>query len=326
MSKDNSGMSAGTPAAAANPVAANPPAGTGTPAGDSGTSADAAPADNSTFLGDGKAAAGNDFLKGLPAEYQSDPAFKDYKDINGLLKSHKNAISMVGKKAIERPGDNATPEQISAFRKAIGVPDSVAEYKFEATDFSKIGPNAEGFQKELGDFAEVFHKLGIPPKEANELQKEYWNRLGSALETIKGGTAEQQAARSAQLDQEFTEMTTKRFGDKKDQVIAEAKGLMQEFATPEDVAAMEKLDNHTLGILINTLHGVRSKYMSEGNTPNNGTTAMSYASEDQLRAQSKDIYARMIKPGMNQLSKEYQDLHAQYKEISNKLNALPLKK
>lgn len=283
------------------------------------------PATNGSFFTP-PADSGNTFLSMLPEEFRNDPTFKDYKTMPDFLKSHKNMASLVGKKAIERPGDGATPEQIKAFRTAIGVPETVDGYQFDDVDLSAYGDAAAAFKKELGDFKQTFMELGIPAKEANELQKKYWGDVAKGLEAAnKAGDAKRKAAaevaaaEAAKFDTEWDQIVKQQFGDNAPQVVDNAKALMLEFANKDDLAIIEKLDNKTLFAFLNTLNGVREKYMSEGNPPSNSGTHTSTQSAEAKRAEGKALYAQIIK--LDHMDPKRAELMTKYKAIYANLPA-----
>lgn len=305
--ENNGGAPAGNQGAGTTPPAGGTPAGTTPPAGGEG----GGQSSGSFFTP--PAGSDNSFLSSLPEEFRTDPTFKDYKSMPDFLKSHKNMASLVGKKAIERPGDNATPEQIKAFRAAIGVPETADGYKFDDVDLSSYGEAANAFKKELGDFREIFMEIGIPAKEANALQQKYWNKLAEGLKAVSAAGEAKRAEEAAKFDAEFAQMNQQRFGEKAEAVVSGARDLMAEFASKEDIEIIQKLDNKTLFAFLNTLNGVREKYMSEGNPPANGGSHTSVQSEEAARSEAKNLYSELRK---------LDAMDPKRREIQDKINAI----
>jgi hypothetical protein len=105
----------------------------------------------------------------LPEELgESRASFGKFKSVNDLAKSYVHLEKRLGKaaSAVFVPGDNATPEEISAFRKTIGALESV-------DDYAKIKPEAlpEGvdWNEDLAKpVYELAHKHGIPAAAVKE--------------------------------------------------------------------------------------------------------------------------------------------------------------
>jgi hypothetical protein len=66
------------------------------------------------------------------------------------------------------PGKDATEEEVSAYRKAIGVPDTPDEYKFEMPEGVEATDRDKAIQSM---FAKAFHENGITGQAATNLQK-----------------------------------------------------------------------------------------------------------------------------------------------------------
>ena len=86
--------------------------------------------------GEGEAASNRDWVKSRGAKTLDD-VVKGFRDTQRAL--HDKGMVKV-------PGEGATPEETTAFRKAIGVPDTVEGYKFEGPkdDAGNPLPLAEG--------------------------------------------------------------------------------------------------------------------------------------------------------------------------------------
>lgn len=98
---------------------------------------------------------------------------KNYKNPIVAADSHYSANKMVsGGNIVELPGDGATPEQIEAFQRKLGRPETVDGYKDV-----KWGDNAD--EKFVGLGKNVAFKLGLSPKQAETLAAE-WNTFATA--------------------------------------------------------------------------------------------------------------------------------------------------
>lgn len=64
------------------------------------------------------------------------------------------------KPAIEKPGANATPEQIAAYRQSIGVPDDPSGYSLDFEDGTVIG---EDIKPQIDGYLKFAHESNLPP-------------------------------------------------------------------------------------------------------------------------------------------------------------------
>lgn len=104
-------------------------------------------------------------------EYVPDKFWRDGKvDTEAMAKSYSGLEQLLGKKAsaVVVPNEKSTPEEVAAFRKAIGVPETPDAY------VEKIKPEAlpEGihFDENLAKVAsEIAHKYNVPPAALREL-------------------------------------------------------------------------------------------------------------------------------------------------------------
>lgn len=129
--------------AAAVEIEAGAAGGAGTGEGDGGAGAAAASGEGASGGGDGAAAAGKaggdaPWYGALSDDAEdgalSDKAWmenKGYSDPAALVKAIRSLETKVGAKPIEAPGEDATPEQVAAYRKAIGVPEAADGYAFD---------------------------------------------------------------------------------------------------------------------------------------------------------------------------------------------------
>lgn len=120
------------------------------------------------FVGeDGKFQDG--WLDRLPPEFApSIPTLAKYRDIQSLAKAHGELQQLLGKKseAINIPKEGSSPEEIAVFRKALGVPEKVEDYKLIPDKLP------DGFvpNKELAaGAAAIAHRHNIPAKAMEEL-------------------------------------------------------------------------------------------------------------------------------------------------------------
>lgn len=126
------------------------------------------------------------WLDSLPDDIKKDPSLQMFKEPSALAKSWVNAQKMIGAKAVQIPGDNATDEEVAAFYNKLGRPESADKYEIKLPDGKVLD---DGFAKGLKETA---HKAGLNPKQLQNLVNWY-----------EGQTAELQKAHEAQAVQKL---------------------------------------------------------------------------------------------------------------------------
>lgn len=89
-------------------------------------------------------------------------------NVEGLAKSYAGLEQLLGQKAnaVRIPTEQSTPEEVAAYRKALGVPEKVEDYQIKPEQL----PEGVEWNDDLAKpFAEIAHKHNIPPKAMSEL-------------------------------------------------------------------------------------------------------------------------------------------------------------
>jgi hypothetical protein len=152
---------------------------TSTTADSAAVSASTAPAANTSVTTEGT------LLSGAPSSVTNAPAPEvtekpewlpekfwrnDKADVESLSKSYQGLEQLLGKKAnaIVPPSEKSTPEEIAAYRKAIGVPESPEAYNLKPEQLPEGVVWDENVAKRA---AELAHKHNIPASAMTELMK-----------------------------------------------------------------------------------------------------------------------------------------------------------
>lgn len=94
----------------------------------------------------------------LPDDLKADKSLESFKDIPSLAKSYVETKKLVGAKSAV-PGPEAKPEEIAAFHKAIGVPDTPEGYTPKIPEVPGLAFDTETAKP----FLVAMHKVGAPP-------------------------------------------------------------------------------------------------------------------------------------------------------------------
>lgn len=146
---------------------------------------------------DGKFAPG--WLERLPVELQGNPALTTMPGLEDLAKSYVETKRLVGTK-LQPPGLEATPEEITKWRKTLGAPDAVEGY-------GKIWP--DGIPDDFmpadveAEIKAVAHKNHTTPEALRELAAVYANASKRGLEQVQQKEAEHLDSELAALRREW---------------------------------------------------------------------------------------------------------------------------
>tara|TARA_R110000803_G_scaffold18124_12_gene48679 strand:- start:2782 stop:3741 length:960 start_codon:yes stop_codon:yes gene_type:complete len=193
----------GTPAGGAAEAAASPPD-TGGDVATLDTGSSSGEPDANPFINNEGEFTNNwlDSLKG--DEYESmKPTLARFKNIQDLSKSLYHSKQMIGKGAdsVLVPGEESSAEEVSAYRKALGVPDDVADYTLTTPDEM---PEGMGFDQNTMDaFKNFAHKNNIPPPVAQQLVQMQMGTASQQMEAHKNQMQSHIAEQNQQLKQEW---------------------------------------------------------------------------------------------------------------------------
>jgi len=122
-----------------------------------------------------------------------------YKTVPDMAKALAHANALVGRK-LGVPSEKSTPEEVSAYRKALGVPESLEEYDFTPAEV----PEGFNWDKDaMKPFAEVAHKHHIPPGAMKELAGLFAQYESSKVDVIQGMFDQQRQEAVATLQKEW---------------------------------------------------------------------------------------------------------------------------
>ena len=135
-----------------------------------------------------------DWRAGLPEELRAEKSLESFKDIASLAKSYIETKRMVGQRqdVPKPPTKESTPEQVAAWRKALGVPDTPAGYLSAGVVRPESAAGEWDEQAESAFFG-VMHNLHAPPAVVNAAMQFY-----AKMESDKVATLTREAQAVAQ--------------------------------------------------------------------------------------------------------------------------------
>jgi len=125
-----------------------------------------------------------------------------YKSPLDVVKSDFHKEKMLGKRGTFVPGENATPEEVAAFRKATGVPEAADKYNLKPAQL----PEGLAWDDALAKpYAEIAHRHNIPEKAMQEIVAAHLQTEQSRMQAISGMVEKDLASGRAELKQAFGE-------------------------------------------------------------------------------------------------------------------------
>ncbi len=206
-------------------------------------------------------------------DLRNDPGLKDYKDIDGLVKSHVSLQKMMGN-SFKRPEEGADQSEWDTFYNKLGRPEKPEDYQYERPTLPEGVSYDEAGESE---FLRLAHAEGFTQKQAAFALNLYNERLKNAW--IDNAGNQQRAGIEAQTN------LKKEWGGDYTKKMDMAQNAFKQFATPEDIAYMEKTGKGNDPVLLRMFATIGERVMeSEDITANNddwltSTTAKKEAQE-----------------------------------------------
>lgn len=170
------------------------------------------------------------------ADYKS--SIKNFKSVPDLVKALGNANALIGKK-LGVPSEKSSPEEVAAFRRSLGVPDTIDEYKF-APDALPEGMTWD--DNNVKNYAEIAHKHNIPPSAMKALVTEHAKMEHFKMQGMQAQIEKQHVEAVNTLKKEWGGEFDKNIGLAKQAAkIAGVNANSQGFADPEVVRGFVRL-------------------------------------------------------------------------------------
>jgi len=193
----------------------------------------------------------------IPDDYQDRTYLKDVESYDDVFKKLDGAQKLIGQRPVGVPGADATPEEVAAFNKAVGVPENFEGYTLTTAEGATKNEVLEKGLKEM------FHKANLNQKQVDVLQPSF-------EELAKNMSTEM----ATQSDADFDKLAGEVFGEKKEQALADAKKIIAE-NKPANIENFDKyledLSNKDLIVMSAVLNNVSQKYVKEDNIKQDGT-------------------------------------------------------
>lgn len=179
------------------------------------------------------------WLAGLPQDLREahGEKLRGYKKVGDFVKEHLDKSSKY-ENAVVLPGENATPEEIQAYREKMGIPPDTTGYELQEPENLPEGVQIDGQLKSW--FAEAAHKQGLSNKQAKELYAEFNNLQVSRIQQAREAQQQQVKAQKDKVERELRET----YGDSMEAKLEDAKRVYNKVF---DDGARAELDKMGLG-------------------------------------------------------------------------------
>lgn len=116
----------------------------------------------------------------LDGEMANHPGLKKFKDPTAAAKGYIEMEKAFSAQGVRVPGEDASEEQVAAYREAIGVPKTPEEYDVTAHLELPEGMDWDGKFQE--DMLQTMHGLGMTPAQVNGVMQKYVGQQTAAFE------------------------------------------------------------------------------------------------------------------------------------------------
>lgn len=232
----------------------------------------------------------------IPEDYKGATYLESVKDIDSLFNQFHNLQKKLGERPSGVPQESASEEEWNKFYTTFGRPEQAAGYEFEKVE--GLSYDDSQMEKVKG----LFHEAGLNAKQAKMIQtgfdKMQLEQLGDSAKTQE------------QRDAEFESLTTSTFGERREEAIAGAKEMLQEFAPQEFGEHIGELDNKSLVALASVLDGVKQKYLSEDSIGRGvGSIPKQNPREQAIKLMQTDAYKNAFHPEHEQTRQKISQLY-----------------
>jgi hypothetical protein len=172
------------------------------------------------------------WISALPDEYKNNDYVKTFQKPGDFVKSaleiktERDTLNGKLGNAIFKPGENATPEEMAAYHKALGVPDKPDEYEFAKLEGQEHDPKFTEWAKG------VFGEAKLTKAQATTISQK-WGEYVKAQTEIMAQQAATEKADSEKAIKETTAKLQTEWGAKYNENIELVKRGFQKFSNKE---------------------------------------------------------------------------------------------
>ncbi len=132
------------------------------------------------------------YMKQLERFNAPPDVFKSYREVQSKLSSQTPVV--------EKPGEDATPEQLTAYRESLGIPEEPSGYDMDFGDGTVIG---EDYQPQVDDFLKFAHESNTPPEVVKDIVSWQMKNIQAQEEALSHANDEARINGTAELRSEW---------------------------------------------------------------------------------------------------------------------------
>ncbi len=117
----------------------------------------------------------------ISEEYRGEKCLDLFTDVNGMVKTLVHSQKAFGKDKVVVPGETSPPEEIAAFKKAWGTPESIEDYSFARDEAI---PEDAWRPERVEEFKKIAHEAGFNQKQMAAIEGFYNNMVKTDLEAF----------------------------------------------------------------------------------------------------------------------------------------------
>lgn len=208
----------------------------------------------------------------VPEQYRDKGWANDVKSLEDVYSKLDGAHNIIGKKNI--PGPDASDEELKTFHDQLR-PETADKYELSLPE----GVEAEINQEEQNVYKQLFHDVGLTPKQANALFQGHIK-----LEVEKAGKLAEGLPTEEQKDAEFDKLVTAKLGDKADEAIkiTMKHALEHSKETKDSIAA---LPPEQMAAVVDLVHALNGKIPTKGEdgAPQSGDTSAAQSLDEKVK-------------------------------------------
>jgi hypothetical protein len=247
----------------------------------------------------------------IPEQYASEPWAQTIKDPQALWDQMANAQTLIGKKGIIPPGENATPEEIKAYRVAQGMPELPEGYAFTTIEALKDQQRSEEMDNKVKN---IMHKHGVP--------KSVGEGLFHDLEQMMFDAAKPKMEQIAVQEKGWAELKKQTFGESSDIVSEGFKNVLVEALGDKNkhlAGKLNSMDNESLATLMVFSKQIHDTYVGESKIKLDGGTPLGQDLQSQFQSLSSEKLRIKAEQNMTKTVKDQKlaEINRKMMEIGN---------
>lgn len=257
----------------------------------------------------------------IPDEYKDKSWAKSIDSMDSLLKQFDNAQSLIGKKTIGVPAEDASPEEWKDFYTKMGRPEAADAYEFEpqaAPEGFEIPDDFKRSEDEEKLLKGIFHEAGLTKAQAKEVLKQTDKAF---FEKYQEQVKEYEAQKAAR-DTEMVSLFEKHFPGEKENAIAVAETMLKKYVPQGMEDEVRALDNKAMLALSSVLYKMHKESRAEGTFEKVGESSVAAVSPNDLRAEARKImadpeYNNPFNKNQSAMAQKVKDLYARAQSLES---------